>query len=294
MLALAIVAEGDGACKIAFCRVCLAPFRDNIGKGGKRKVCSYCKPTWSKAWWAEYRIKQAAAKLPKPLPPPPKTYECQNCHQTFLPKKPDRTSFCSRDCAFKHKIQTAKIRQESIWPSSPVFFVNCQRCSQTFASDRKGRKYCGDACKRAATLDHLRSRSAKAKPVRQICCKECGTLFVTEYGQKRSVFCSALCLKRYNRRIRKPLERARKKAATVEAVDPFKVFERDGWRCQICHKRTPKRLRGSLNDMAPELDHIVPLAKGGEHSYRNTQCACRRCNRTKSATVYGQLVLFGQ
>ena len=39
--------------------------------------------------------------------------------------------------------------------------------------------------------------------------------------------------------------------------------------------------RGSYDDDAPELEHVVALSKGGEHSYRNCRCACRACNIIK-------------
>jgi 5-methylcytosine-specific restriction endonuclease McrA len=66
------------------------------------------------------------------------------------------------------------------------------------------------------------------------------------------------------------------------------VFERDGWRCHLCHRKTPQRLRGTHKSAAPELDHIVPISKGGAHSYANTACSCRRCNGLKSNNVLGQ------
>ena len=78
----------------------------------------------------------------------------------------------------------------------------------------------------------------------------------------------------------------------VETVDPLGVFERDGWRCQLCGARTPKERRGTYHDRAPELDHILPLSKGGEHSYANTQCACRRCNHGKGAEPMGQTMFW--
>lgn len=84
-----------------------------------------------------------------------------------------------------------------------------------------------------------------------------------------------------------------KLGATTEKVDPFKVFDRDRWRCQLCGIKTPKAKRGGFEKDAPELDHIVPLSKGGEHSYRNTHCACRRCNGSKKDATRGQFRLFG-
>lgn len=78
-----------------------------------------------------------------------------------------------------------------------------------------------------------------------------------------------------------------------EHVDPFRVFIRDGWRCQLCGKKLKKENRGSIKEVAPELDHIVPISRGGEHSYRNVQCACRRCNGEKGSKVLGQMRLIG-
>ena len=75
--------------------------------------------------------------------------------------------------------------------------------------------------------------------------------------------------------------RQRLVAATIESFDPFEIFERDGWRCYLCGGDTPKSKRGSTEPDAPELDHIIPLAKGGYHARWNTACACRACNMFK-------------
>jgi 5-methylcytosine-specific restriction endonuclease McrA len=91
----------------------------------------------------------------------------------------------------------------------------------------------------------------------------------------------------------KSVRRARIRGALKsENVDPFKVFDRDGWRCQICMRKTVRSKRGTADDRAPELDHIMPLSKGGDHTYANTQCTCRRCNGLKSDDVYGQIPMF--
>ena len=51
------------------------------------------------------------------------------------------------------------------------------------------------------------------------------------------------------------------------------VLERDGRRCRKC--RSARRL---------EIDHIVPLSKGGSSEKSNLQVLCRRCNRSKWKT----------
>jgi 5-methylcytosine-specific restriction endonuclease McrA len=72
--------------------------------------------------------------------------------------------------------------------------------------------------------------------------------------------------------------RALKKHAFVETVDPRTVFARDNGICGICKIR--------VDHMSPwEIDHIVPICKGGEHSYANVQLAHRKCNRSKAAKV---------
>jgi hypothetical protein len=123
-------------------------------------------------------------------------------------------------------------------------------------------------------------------------CGECGRLFKPEYGSKKRVFCSDECSRKKSKRIGKAMRRARKNGNGYERVDPIKILSRDKWTCQICGIKTPKELRGTIEDNAPEVDHIIPLAVGGPHVAYNLQCACRKCNYTKGDSVAGQLILF--
>jgi len=49
------------------------------------------------------------------------------------------------------------------------------------------------------------------------------------------------------------------------------LFKRDSWMCLCCG--SSKRL---------QVDHIVPVAKGGENRLSNLQTLCRSCNARKS------------
>jgi 5-methylcytosine-specific restriction endonuclease McrA len=214
-------------------------------------------------------------------------HQCQHCAVGFYPKTYDRVSYCSRDCAYAaQKAKAAAYAIVRVGPHRRVWFKACNECGQSYAARSAVSVLCSNTCR---ARQHNKTKVG-TKPSRK--CKECGEAFQPQYGNKSRVYCSESCQVRSVKRIARKLERARFKAAKVETVNPTAVFERDGWRCQICLRTTPRRLRGLNKDRSPELDHIVPLSKGGEHSYRNTQCACRRCNGAKGATVYGQVPLF--
>lgn len=131
-------------------------------------------------------------------------------------------------------------------------------------------------------------------------CAVCGgAVGCYQFGRQR-LYCSRSCARssgahREAQRRSKAKRRAAKKGAGhVESVSPRKVFERAGWRCQICGIKTPSKYRGTFRSDAPELDHVIPVSRGGAHTYANVQCACRACNGWKSDRfVVGQGLLFG-
>ncbi len=57
----------------------------------------------------------------------------------------------------------------------------------------------------------------------------------------------------------------------------FDVLYRAGFRCQACGV-TAKEAR-------LEIDHKIPIAKGGLSTLRNLQVLCRSCNRGKGAKL---------
>jgi 5-methylcytosine-specific restriction endonuclease McrA/predicted nucleic acid-binding Zn ribbon protein len=176
----------------------------------------------------------------------------------------------------------------------PKTTKHCKMCGKVLTNRRD--MYCSDECRKIKKNKHsLELNKAKMmhKTTKVRLCKECNKPFVSEYGNKRSVYCCDGCSHTHMHRIRRQKERAILRKANIESVDAIKVFNRDGWKCQLCHKKLKRKDRGMCCDNAPELDHIIPLSKGGEHSYRNTQCACRKCNSEKSNNELGQLRLFG-
>jgi len=89
--------------------------------------------------------------------------------------------------------------------------------------------------------------------------------------------------KKANRVKRKAIQRG---ATVADSINPLLILDRDKWKCYLCGVKTPKELRGTYLDNAPELDHVIPLSKGGLHVESNLRCACRKCNAEKSDQIY--------
>lgn len=76
------------------------------------------------------------------------------------------------------------------------------------------------------------------------------------------------------------VRRMRERAALVEEFAPREVHERDGWVCQLCRLPIDPCIAWP-DSMSPSVDHVVPLAKGGQHSMANAQAAHLGCNSRK-------------
>jgi 5-methylcytosine-specific restriction endonuclease McrA len=143
-----------------------------------------------------------------------------------------------------------------------------------------------------------KQRTAKAP----VTCKGCGTQFVQ--ARKGVKYCTHACASAHDHQWRGVaaqsffrrtgasgyIRRRMRSGARFEPVNMLQVFERDGWKCKACGCDTPAHLRGTFDDNAPELDHVVPLRDGGEHSYANTQCLCRVCNTLKGHMAFDQFM----
>lgn len=70
-------------------------------------------------------------------------------------------------------------------------------------------------------------------------------------------------------------------SAGADLITIKALIERDGPHCYICRIEVKRGARYSAPDKAQQ-DHIVPLSRGGTHTWGNVRVACRRCNILKS------------
>lgn len=199
--------------------------------------------------------------------------------------------YCSKGCQRIVRRATAR----AVYVKRPprprvVSVIPCDTAGCPNMSRAVGGGLCEGCYKRQWKARQLEpKRLARAATPCATCGKPLGDGIKTKY-------CGKACRDggEVTRTIRRTISRsymAAKRARVVVQFDPHDVLERDGWRCQLCGVKTPKSLRGKNQPRSPELDHIVPLSKGGEHTPWNTQCLCRKCNRAKSDTAAGQLGL---
>ncbi len=58
------------------------------------------------------------------------------------------------------------------------------------------------------------------------------------------------------------------------------VFARDGYRCQYC------------SAPAENIDHVIPRARGGTHTWENVVASCRPCNARKGDHLLENLNMY--
>lgn len=119
-------------------------------------------------------------------------------------------------------------------------------------------------------------------------CVVCGGLFFG--GSSKQLCCSPECSRKHLNRLasQKKDKRIKPEKRVVNNIDLHKLFVRDKGVCQICGGMC------NWNDIEdfgtykvvgktyPSRDHIIPIAKGGEHSWENIQLAHHGCNSRKS------------
>lgn len=76
--------------------------------------------------------------------------------------------------------------------------------------------------------------------------------------------------------------RAIENDAAAEYIDRQSVFRDDGFICQLCDQ-TMDMSKKTPHPLAPTLDHILPISRGGTHTRENVQSAHFHCNVSKGS-----------
>lgn len=194
---------------------------------------------------------------------------CIQCGKLFK-KKSDRVGYCSRDCK--------GLSRRKKWPHTKVH--PCTDCGR-YVNAR--RKRC-DECR--ATLLNSQKESSRSTGICR--CRYCNKLWFATKSARKMRFCSSRCARRASGKSHR--HRARKYGVPYEPINIAKLMERDGGRCVICRVRVVRS--DAFNPKWATIGHIVPISKGGPHTWSNVQLECWKCNTHAGAKTHGQHRLF--
>lgn len=164
--------------------------------------------------------------------------------------------------------------------------LTCCICNKSFSHTTAGRppKTCPGACRRkrrkALWIENSKRTAARQKQKRHAekrICANCGKVFsLTEGGYR---YCSKECGAKTCRKNGSAKRRARENRVDYESpVYKSELVTRDGPNCCHC---------GLIFDdeFPAEVDHIIPLSRGGVHAGYNCQLLCKGCNSEKGAGI---------
>jgi 5-methylcytosine-specific restriction endonuclease McrA len=218
------------------------------------------------------------------------SYICNYCGMLFIRVKErkgnDLRLFCSKECASRHN---AILRKGPV-KFNNIYISECIICRKIFGSTRSKQLYCSIECKKKVFSEASFIRSVINNANKVCKCVVCGREFHPIYASKDRTFCSSECMNKdhqQRKRILKRIRRARIRDRYIEYVDIDKLLETQNNICPLCGKIIG-RDTSYPNIYSPSIDHILPLSRGGQHSYYNCQAVHFTCNSRKGARIVGE------
>lgn len=145
-----------------------------------------------------------------------------------------------------------------------------------------------DEAKRMREIEIKRAEKQKweSLPIKQ--CVICDTNFRSL--QPSQVTCSDKCRRYYKNQVRKAYSKNSKYKTIVvdKNITVERLFERDKGVCHICQQQCSfedyTTIDGAfvVGEHYPSVDHVIPRAKGGVHSWDNVKLAHHYCNSIKN------------
>lgn len=252
---------------------------------------------------------------------------CVECGKTFkrTPNSRDKGKYCGRACYFAARNagrqpwdRTGQI--EGVWhrggrwacaPSKkPMremmtnmrrFLAKVRRLYDSATRKMPSCETCGGPCKTGGA--RFCSPKCCGENVVSVECYKCGAQCERRGVGKKAMCdrCKEAARKQELRRRRQMYgnshrSRARHLGVKCSAFPRNAIFERDGWRCQLCgagvlRKTTYRKRDGKIHPRSPTVDCIVPMKRGGNYEPDNCQTACFVCNSRKGARLIGQMRL---
>ena len=183
------------------------------------------------------------------------------------------------------------------WTSIKHSCLICRKCEERERIRKRQEKQAEkDAKKERMRLQAEMAKEEKLKAIEEIRnvknrkCTQCGRMYSSN-DYKSHKYCSKACSNRAKNKAKEVRRRIKISAQMVDRdISLERLYKRDDGICYLCGRIcdwNDKQIDGGTGTIIcgstyPSIDHIIPLAKGGLHSWVNVKLACRGCNSLKS------------
>lgn len=197
---------------------------------------------------------------------------CKICGKPYI-KRNGKTKYCSDEC----KREATRIRQLK-WREEHADYHKMYREAHPEARARFIEAH--------PNYDRDRSRLKRGTVEVERECVICGKLFTTTRPHK--ITCSTNC----RRKLRNRRNEIRLEGKVVDAdITLEKLFNRDAGKCYLCGEQCDwsDRAENVTGMRYPSIEHVVPISRGGVHSWENVKLAHFGCNIRKSSKLPAEL-----
>lgn len=198
-----------------------------------------------------------------------KARDCEICSANYRPSYPGQRA-CGRACGWQLRVLEGKVAWRAPAPPAVPTPRACAQCHGEYTGRRL--KYCSEECARTAWRTADLARHGRTPAEVDHCA--CGApLSLRRY---RCDACVAATARDARRRAK-----ARRRQVIHEPYTMAEIAQRDDYLCGLCGRMVPMDLWVPDPD-APTIDHILPIARGGQDTVANVQLAHFMCNSIKS------------
>jgi len=195
---------------------------------------------------------------------------CANCFKDFFPVSSGgyNFSYC-RSCVN----QMRKMHKKGLKVKDFLDDRQCAWCFKFFKPKSNRSKGCCRKCQQSFN-DYRRRTGMEIRCSVLIDCS-CGKLIGARF--KKCVNCF------YKNRSKAMKRRLLAEKSGDNGIYWRVVGERDDWVCHLCGGEVLKKAGTAYEPFGATVDHLIPIAKDGTHTWGNVALAHRRCNVVRGA-----------
>ena len=161
--------------------------------------------------------------------------------------------------------------------------LNCNRLYSQHLAKEKREKELEQREREQQQRQNERWRRTKPIQLKMEVCLRCNALFIPKY--KGMQYCSSVCSNRARYATHKDHRIKKLRNVIVDKnITLMALYQRDGGKCWLCGKACDYNADSNDNSY-PSIDHVIPLSKGGKHSWENVKLAHRGCNSAKGSRL---------